>query len=220
MEKRKVIFGTYNTAETGAWTVAGLELTSPDFQTNLVQIPGRDGPIDLSTVLTNGEPVYNSRKLTVVLENSDGDRAYRERLIRDIIAQLDGYQMQIWLPDKAAYYLQGRVHVVRDYNDLAHASVTVTATCDPWMYSNRFQTFTMLAGSEPAEKVLTNSGRRAVVPVVNTTNDVTLVFGENTWTLSAGTYQLPELVFSAGDNTITYSGSGRITITYREAVLL
>ena len=127
MAKRKVIFGTYDTAQNGAWTVAGLKLSSPDQQTNLVFLPGRSGPLDLSTVLT-GEPVYNSRQLTVVLENSDGDRAYREQLIRGIISELDGLQKKIWLPDDPDHYLQGRVRVVRDYNDLAHAAVAITAT--------------------------------------------------------------------------------------------
>ena len=159
MEKRKVIFGTYDTAQKGAWTVAGLELSSPDQQTNLVFLPGRSGPLDLSTALT-GEPVYNSRQLTVVLENSDGDRAYREQLIRTIIAELDGLQKQIWLPDNPGYYLQGRIRVVRNYNDLAHAAVTVTATCDPWLYSNTETTVSLTAASSSKTATLVNNGRK------------------------------------------------------------
>ena len=220
MEKRKVIFGTYDTAQTGAWTVAGLELTSPDIQTNLVAIPGRDGPLDLSTVLTDGEPVYNSRKLTVVLENSDGDRAAREALIRTIIAQLDGYQKQIWLPDDADHYLQGRLHVVRNYNDMAHAAVTVTATCDPWLYSNTEKVYTLTASSTEKTATLDNNGRKAVVPVVEATDRATIVYGTTTWTLAVGTQQLPDFVLLAGSHTVKYSGSGTIKITYREAVLL
>ena len=220
MASRKVIFGTYDTAQTGAWTLAGLELTSPDFQTNLVQIPGRDGPLDLSTVLTDGEPVYNSRKLTVVLENSDGTRAARETRIRDIIAQLDGYQKQIWLPDDADHYLQGRIHVVRNYNDMAHAAVTVTATCDPWLYSNTERSYSLTASSSAKTTTLVNSGRKAVVPVIVTSGSVSLTYGSNTWSLSAGTYQLPDFVLVAGSHSLRYSGSGTIKITYREAVLL
>lgn len=220
MASRKVIFGTYDTAQTGAWTVAGLELTSPDFQTNLVQIPGRDGPLDLSTVLTDGEPVYNSRKLTVVLENSDGNRAARETRIRDIIAQLDGYQKQIWLPDDADHYLQGRLHVVRNYNDMAHAAVTVTATCDPWLYSNTERSYSLTASSSAKTTTLVNSGRKAVVPVIVTSGSVSLTYGSSTWSLSAGTYQLPDFVLVAGSHSLRYSGSGTIKITYREAVLL
>lgn len=219
MEKRKVIIGRYDTAQTGAWTVAQLELTSPDLQTNLVYLPGRSGALDLSTALT-GEPVYNSRQLTVVLENSDGDRAYREQLIRGIIAELDGLQKPIWLPDDPDHYLQGRVRVVRNYNDLAHAAVTVTATCDPWLFNNVETAYTLTATNEAQNATLVNLGRKGVVPVVEVTGSVSITFNTNTWTLAAGTYQLPDFVLSPGEHKLTYSGAGTIQVTYREAVLL
>lgn len=219
MEKRKLILGTYDTAQTGAWTVAGLDLASPDLQTNLVFLPGRSGPLDLSTALT-GEPVYNSRQLTAVLENSDGDRAYRENLIRGIMAALDGQQMKIWLPDDPDHYLQGRVRVVRNYNDLAHAAVTIMATCDPWLYSNTETSVSLTAASTSKTATLKNNGRKGVVPSFKVTSAVAIKFGNTTWNLTAGTTRLVDLVLAPGSNTITYSGSGTIQITYREAVLL
>lgn len=221
MAKRKIIFGTYDTALEGAWTVARLDLTSPAFQTNLVQVPGRSGPLDLSAVLTDGEPVYTSRNLTAVLENSDDDRPAREQRIRDIIAELDGYQKKIWLPDDAAHYLLGRLHVVREYNDLAHAAVTVTAVCDPWLYNNEETVHNLTANSRAQTKTIVNHGRRTVAPVVTVTgSSVSLIYGAHTWELSAGTYQLPDLILRTGEHQLTYSGSGSIKITYREAVLL
>lgn len=220
MEKRKVIFGSYDTAQRGAWTVSGLELTSPDLQTNLVYLPGRSGALDLSTALT-GEPVYNSRQLTVVLENSDGDRAHREQLIREIVAELDGMQKQIWLPDDPDHYLQGRVRVVRDYNDLAHAAVTVTATCDPWLFNNAETRYTLTATAQAQKATFVNKGRKSVVPVVEVTGgSVNLKFNTNTWELAVGTYQLPDFVLSPGAHELTLSGAGTIQVTYREAVLL
>lgn len=220
MEKRKIIFGTYDTALNGSWTVSKLELTSPDFQTNLVEIPGRDGPLDLSAVLTDGEPVYGSRKLTAVLENSEGDRLAREQRIRGIVADLDGRRKQIWLPDSPGYYLEGRISVVRNYNDMAHAAVTVAAICDPWLQRDDETVYTLTATAAAQNATLVNSGRKRVAPVVEITGSVSLVYGANTWALSAGTYQLPDFVLISGENTLGYSGSGTIKISYREAVLL
>lgn len=220
MDKRKVIFGGYDTAERGAWTVAQLTLTSPDLQSNLVYLPGRSGPLDLSTALT-GEPVYNSRSLTVVLENSDGDREYREQLIRGIVSELDGMRKEIWLPDDPDHYLQGRVRVTRNYNDLAHAAVTVTATCDPWLFNNEETVYTLTATDEAQTATFVNNGRKSVVPVVQVTDgSVSIKFNTNTWNLSAGIYTLPDFVLSPGDHELTYSGAGTIQATYREAVLL
>lgn len=219
MEKRKILFGTYDTALEGAWTISRLELTAPDFQSNLVDVPGRDGPLDLSTALT-GAPRYYSRTLTAVLENSDGDRQSREAEIRKIVNRLDGYRLGIVLPDDPDHYLQGRIHVVKNYNDLAHASVTVTAVCDPWLYNENETVYTRNATSTAQKLTLVNSGRRTVAPVVKTTGTVNLSFGSESHTLSQGTYLLPDLVLDPGEIELTYSGTGTITITYREAVLL
>lgn len=221
MEKRTIILGTYDTALTGLWTLAGLELSSPSVQTYFVDVPGRkDGPLDLSTVLTDGEPTYSSRSLKVKLENSDGTRLERENRIREMIAELDGYRLPIWLPDNPDYYLEGRVHVVREYNDLAHAAVTVTATCAPWLYRNEETVYTLTASANAQKATIVNRGRRTVAPVLEATGTVTLVFGEYTWTLDAGTYKMADFAPAPGQHELTYSGTGTIKITYREAVLL
>ena len=220
MNKRALTLGTYDTALTG-WTLAGLELSSPAFQTNLVQIPGRDGPLDLSAALTGGAPRYNSRTLKAILENSDGTREEREHRIRDMIAKLDGFRTQIWLPDDPEHYLEGRVHVVREYNDLAHCAVTVSATCDPWLYNNQETVRALTATTQAQKAIFVNTGRRTVVPVVEVAgSSVHLAYGEDNWTLSPGKYMLPGLSLHPGEQELTYSGNGTATFTYREAVLL
>ena len=220
MEKRKIIFGTYDTAAQH-WTLAGWTLSSPEQQTNYIVIPGRKGgSLDLSTVLTEGEPVYNSRALSVNLETSEGGRISREFRINEMLNQLDGLQHHIVLPDDPDHYLVGRVHVSKQYNDLAHAKVIVTAVCEPWRYSKYERIIGLVATSTAKTTTLTNAGRLTVVPVVEVTGgSVSLGFGESTWTLSAGTYQLPDLSLKPGEHTLTYSGSGSVGITYREAVL-
>lgn len=219
MKKRSVTLGTYDTA-LNDWTLARLELSSPPFQTNLVQIPGRDGPLDLSAALTGGAPRYNSRTLKLTLENSEGTRLEREHWIREMIFELDGYRKPIWLPDDPGHYLEGRIHVVRDYNDLAHASVTVTATCDPWLYNNEETVHTLAATAQAQKALFVNYGRRTVVPVLYVTGFVSLEYMTNAWTMSEGSYQLPDFVLTPGSHELTYSGDGVVTITYREAVLL
>lgn len=224
MTKRTVTLGTYNTAQVGDWTLAGLELSSPSFQTNLVNIPGRDGPLDLSTVLTNGRPRYNSRTLKITLESSEGTRLIREQKIQGMINTLHGSREKIWLPDDPNHYLEGRIHVEREYNDLVHAAVTVTVTCDPWLYNNDETVYNLTAKSTEQSVMLTNNGGRTVVPVLVVTGSVNLTFvqasGAYSWTLSAGTYQMPDLALEFGECQLIYSGAGTVTISYREAVLL
>lgn len=222
MQNRKLIIGTYDTDHHGPWTLSSLALSAPEFQSNLVEVPGRHGPLDLSAVLTDGEPRYGSRTLTATLERSDGTRLEREAAISTMVNWLDGWRMDIQLPDDDAHYITGRVHVVPEYNDPAHAAVTVTAICDPWRYNNYETVVSVTAEVEEKPVRLTNSGRRSVVPVIEITGEgasFRLVFGTNSWTLGPGTYQLPDLVVPQGGVQVSVSGVGVASFTYREAVL-
>ncbi len=219
---RKIIFGSYDTHLNGPWTLAAWSLSPAEYQANHVEVPGRNGALDLSTALTDGEPRYNSRTLEVTLERSDGTRLEREAAIDTIINWLDGWKMDIFLPDDELHYITGRVHVAKEYNDPAHAAVTVTATVDPWRYNIHETAVHLTAATEAKTALLTNKGRRTVVPVLEITGDspqVLLSFGSASWALGAGTYQLPDLVVRQGGAEITYSGSGELSFTYREAIL-
>lgn len=222
MDKRKFIFGTYDTSLDGLWTLSGWHLSSPAQDTHFLEVPGRKaGPLDLSTVLTDGEPTYGSRELTVNLESSEGTYLDREERIDTMINWLDGWRLEIVLPDDPDHYLVGRVSVAKEYNDLAHGAVTVTAVCEPWRYSFLEKIFTYDA-QDALTVTLRNEGRMTVVPLLTIAGEgaeVVLKFGGSTWALSAGEYKLPDLALKQGDSTLTFGGTGVLQITYREAVL-
>lgn len=222
MKKRTLILGTYDTARDGLWTLAGLTLSDPAYQSMFQEVIGRDGPLDFSTVLTDGEPRYGSRTLTAVLECSEGTRAERQTLIGKMVNALDGRRLEIRHPDYPAHYLTGRVQVVVEYNDLAHAAVTVTAVCDPWLYSCTERAYTLTATNAAQVVALSNKGRRMVVPravVTGSGASFRLEFGATSLALGPGTFDLPDLLLPPGDTPVSYSGNGTAVITYREAVL-
>jgi hypothetical protein len=220
MLKRKIVIGDYDTATNG-WTLTGWKLGSAEPKTNYVDRPSGDGSWDLSTALTDGIMRYRDRELTVTLECSEGTRQEREAAIRHMINQLDGLRWQIRLPDDDFHHVVGRVRVIREYNDLAHAAVTVTAVCEPWKYSNTETLVALAATSNKQTVQLINNGRRAVVPTLTVTSggSVLLEYGTASRALSAGTYQWPELLLTPGSHAVRHSGSGTVTISYREAVL-
>lgn len=221
MIKRKIIFGTYDTAADGLLTLTGWELSAPEYQSNMVEVPGRDGSLDLSTALTDGEPRYKSRTLTATFETSEGTRLERKSRLDTMVNRLDGRRMDIQLPDDDTRYITGRVHVAVAYNDPAHGAVTVTAVCDPWRYSKAEAAVTLTAGAEAQTTSLVNAGRRSQAPTltVDSASRVTLVSGSHTWTLSSGVYILPDFILQQGSNPLTYSGEGTVEIRYREAIL-
>lgn len=222
MEARKIIFGDYNTSEYG-WTLSNWVLAPAVEKTSYVDKLGGDGSWDLSTALTDGTPTFSDRVLTATFERSDGTRLSREAEISYMINNLHGRRVDIHLPDDDTHHLSGRLHVVKEYNDLAHGAVSVSAVCDPWKYADN-EKIVPLGTLGPTAKtvVVTNMGYRTVVPVITVTDEgaeVQLTFGTKIRAFSAGDYKWPDLLLLPGRNSISLSGSGTVKLTYREAVL-
>lgn len=221
MDKRKIIFGDYDTAAHG-WTLSGWSLSPPKVKTQYAEIPGGDGSLDLSDVLTDGIPRYHDRTLVARLECSDGNRLEREALIRDAVNRLDGVRANIRLPDDDEHYVNGRVSVARLFNDPAHGAIEMEAICEPWKYRLTETEYSVTAGEEDQALILRNGGRRAVCPIVSVEGDgasVQLSFNDTSISLSAGAYKLPDLLLTQGDHAVSYRGTGTLVIRYREAVL-
>ena len=221
MEKRKIIFGTYNTAEHG-WTLTGWKFSDPEHKKLYIEKTAGDGAWDYSTALSDGIVRYNSRSLVATFECSEGTRLEREATIRQMINQLDGQRVEIELPDDAEHYIVGRLEVAREYSNLAHAAVSVSAVCEPWRYAKEETIYTLTPTSSKNTAVLTNNGRRAIVPEIKLEGadaSVLLEYRTSTKSINAGSWLWPALLLTPGEHPLTYSGSGTLTITYREAVL-
>jgi hypothetical protein len=220
--KRGMVLGDYDTANAG-WTLTGWSFEEPEVQTSYVEIPWRaDGPLDASTVLTGGDPRYGSRTLAAVFECSEGTRDDRERIISRMVNQLHGRRKNITLPDDRSRYIVGRVKVRKVYSDLAHASVEIEAICEPWRYSKTETRLELLVTENARTEAVCNNGRKVLVPELTVTGykaNVHISTGDLAWTLTAGTYRLPDLRLPTGATLLTYSGSGQVTIKYQEAIL-
>lgn len=224
MQKRKIIIGTYDTALEGLWTLTGWAFSSPQHKTSYADVPGHSGPLDLSTVLTDGEPYYDSRQFEATFESSEGTRLEREERINDMINKLDGWKFNIILPDDALHYITGRVRVEKIYNTPAHASVRVSAVCDPWRYNNTETVVGLIATAEEQTVTLINRGRLSVVPTIDVLGGSVLLkftVGDDirSWDPGEGRHIIGDIYLKTGSVPLTYSGTGQIILTYREAVL-
>lgn len=219
MKKRTIKIGNYDTAA-NLWTLSSWSLSAAEYEQTMIEVPGRvDGPLDYSTTLTDGEPVYSSRTLTATLESSEGTRLDRKQRIREMINQLNGLEADIMLPDDDWYHLRGRVKVAPLYNDPSHASVQVTAVCAPWLYAAEDTVVNLTLTSSEQMATITNRGRRPVVPLIEVSGVALIRFGDSSHVLSEGTYTLTDLYLRTGAHRIMYSGSGTLTLSYREGVL-
>ena len=69
------------------------------------------------------------------------------------------------------------------------------------------------------ETVTLTNGAMPVVPEITTTAQVTLAWGTNSVTLSAGTYRVAGLELEEGETELTITGSANVTIKYRQGRL-
>ena len=216
--KRKIILNNYDTAVDGLWTLAACVLSDAEPITNYIDVPGRlDGPIDASTALT-GDIRYKPRVLNTMLESSEGTRQERESRIDQMVHELHGQRAVIWLPDDEAHYLLGRVSIKKEYNDLAHAAVAVSAVCEPWRYENVETEYKVTVSGDTKEVTLENA-RRPALPLLTVEGSVRLEFKGNSYALGEGTHKLPSLLITQYGQTVKVSGDGSVTFLYRKAVL-
>ncbi|MBP3311457.1 MAG: hypothetical protein J6L72_04390 [Butyricicoccus sp.] len=202
------------------WTLAQLSFSPPEYKSYFVDVPLSDIAIDLSTALTDGEPRYNPRTLSATLESSEGDRLAREARIDEMVNLLDGRRMNIVLPDDPSRYITGRVRVARQYNDMAHCAVAVTALCEPWRYAADGYSVDLSGSGISRSITLTNTGRRSVVPLITVSSgELQLSYGGSSRVMAVGRYRLPDLYLTTGEHTITVGGVCTATLDYREAVL-
>lgn len=216
---RKAVIGNYDTAAKG-WTLCAYALDPPAWRENLVEVPGMDGALDLSPY-PSGEVAYSPRTLSITLERSDGTRASREATIDAMVNALDGKSLKITLPDGVDHYVWGRVRVARQYSNLAHAQVIVSATCDPYRYKAAPTTVTGTVPESGTLSLTLANERRPVVPAVEVSAAATITFGGKDIAVGAGTHRSLDIRLVAGSNTlaVTAAAGTTVSVTYQEASL-
>lgn len=219
MHKRYIRFGDYTTSVDG-WTLCAWQLSAPVYRSERITVPGRDGDLDLSGALTDGDVCYNDRTLTATLELSEHTRMHREQIISEMTNKLDGRTVQIVLPDDPLHYLSGRCHVERLYNDWAHASVRISAVCAPWRYdcTEIVRYFTLSLA--PQQVYLINNGRMRLAPTF-TVDDVAGVITDfyEFENIGPGVHRFPGIMLHPGANRFVFAGFGNLTVSYRQAFL-
>lgn len=185
-------------------------------QTNFLQIPGRDGLLDLTEA--NGEVKFNAREFVFTFTVAPGDTLTFDERVSVVSNALNGLRCKITLDRDPDYYWLGRCAVSEYEQDRNIGQIEVTATVDP--YKLKQNTTVVSSSLSSAQKSVTlQNGRMSVVPTIDCTGTCTVVFGETTHSLKAGTHRIPAIRLVEGKNTLKVSGTGKITLTYQEGAL-
>lgn len=208
-----VKFGSLHSFYEWGLILSEKEIGSPKPKTMEVDIAGGDGVLDYTEYF--GGVKYENRQLSFKFSKMnivpDGFLA----LFSVVQNALHGQKMKIVLDDDPENYYFGRVFVNEWKANKRVGEIVIDVDAEPYKYSD-VEVFQVVTGT--MDIVLT-SGRMPVVPEITTTAAMTIVFGDYTAAVNAGTFRLPELQLAEGQNTVTVTGEGSITFKYRQGSL-
>lgn len=200
--------------EYGCW-LKWRTLSTPSPKTNYIQIPGRDGDLDLTEAL--GDVYYNDRNLQISLVHPS-DVWYDD--YEQLVSAFHGKQCQVKFGNDPDWYWTGRLNVGA-YSAKDHA-LSIAAKVFPYKLSASEITESVTvsgATEETAETVTLTAGRMNVTPQAVVTGSITLKWGSRTVALSEGTYYVSGLLLTSGENEVDVWGTGTVTFKYRNGSL-
>ena len=197
--------------------MTGKEIGAPEVKRHTVDIAGADGELDFTDYF--GEPKYLNVQHRFTFESIQ-PRNEQLQQFTTIKNAIHGKKGRIILDDDPSFFYVGRCTVSKYTNEKNIGKITVECDCEPYKYKMA-ETVVTRAVSGVEDITLTNARKRAVPLVtIQTNTSMTLVYNvDNVWTLSAGSYMLPELELVEGDNFVTVTGTGTVTFRWREGEL-
>lgn len=198
----------------------------PSVKFNYVDIPGADGSLDLTTVMT-GKPLYENRtgSWTFIAENG-----YREwqKLYSDISVYLHGRKFRATLEDDPEFYYEGRFSVNQWRSDPYWSKIVIDYNVDPYKHYTLgedkwlWDTFCFLTDSIRHYRDLVVMGSLDVsvkgdvmdaIPVfISSVDGLVLTYGSIVRRLPLGASQYDDIVVHEGENPMHFDGYGTISI--------
>ncbi|MEA5049619.1 MAG: hypothetical protein VB034_13580 [Eubacteriales bacterium] len=195
--------------------VAPYAIPMPEPQTSFVEIPGRDGALDLSEAF--GTVRYTDRIIPLTLYT----RAPFDTLISTFAADAHGRRMNVIFDRDPTYYYDARVTLEDVERHAGYCELSLKCRAKPYKLEH-FETAITVLPTGSATVTLTNT-RMPVVPTIAVSAEMTLVFAiagvSYSISLAAGSHVMPSLVLMEGDTEVEITGSGSITFTYRKGAL-
>lgn len=204
----------------------------PDVQMNMIDIPGRDGPLDLSDAL-DGDVHFSARAYSVTFLCLSPPAQWPE-IYSKIQNALHGRRVKIRHSDMPGFYYVGRLECQPpDYN-LRYWPVEITGTVDPYKYEERdsvgwenwlwddfnldndiVRNYNHLEVKGFKSVKIENRRMRVVPTFVSAAEGLHVVFGDMDYKLPEGASSFPAIRLKEGENTIVFYGVGEVSIVMR-----
>lgn len=192
------------------------EIGGAEIKKNYIEVPGADGVIDLTHFF--GSAKYHNRILifNFTINPAVGADAYLSRY-SNIQTILHGTKRKIYLDEEPEYYYYGLISVGEYICKNGQATFTITCDCEPYKMEDG-ETVVSQKVSSNANIALSNT-KMPTVPTITTNAEFLISYGGYNDIYPAGTFTIPELELTEGNNQVYVEGTGTITFSYRKGRL-
>ena len=209
-----VTFGDKHTIDDYGLVMTDYDTGQPEPKRFLVDVPGKNGTLDLTGQLTPNI-AYGNRQLQFAFVWRSRPEDFEEEL-KAIVNDLHGKRMHVILDSDPDYYYDGFVTVEsKSFSGREKGAVVISVDADPFK-REIYQTVKQRTGNGT---LTCYCDRMEVTPTIENSAAATIVFGNLSVSLSAGTHVVSSIVFSEGENTLTITCTGTTKVTYRNGRL-
>lgn len=189
------------------------EIGKPTVQSYTVQVPGRNGLLNLTKGLT-GKVNYYNRPLKFQYFG-DGSRS-RLLELDGLFSRYHGQMIRIIDDDHPDHYYEGEASVSTEI----HGNyIIISLNIDAQPFRLKLTPTIQSREINGTVKLYLDNESIEVFPAITVTAETSIVFNGATFKLSAGSYTSENILFRAGINVLEVSGTGTITIEYQEGAI-
>lgn len=200
------------------WLRESISFPTPKSQTNTIVVPGRNTPIRYTEAL--GRVSYQPRTFQMIF-TMYGGRDKFNLMAKEASNQFAGVLSRVITSEESHLYVVGTLEVTTSYDPLTHKGMAEITCEDGDSYRYHVQETEVSFVGEVIASL--ENDFMPTIPSIKTTAETTFKWSvgadEFIKTVSAGTWTFPELELSHGENSLSISGTGTTTFTYREGCL-
>ena len=200
------------------WLRESIDFPTPQSQSETVIVPGRNSPIRFTEAL--GSVSFQPRAFTIVLSML-GTRSDFNDHVTEITNHFAGRLVRVVCSEEPTLYCVGTIEATPAYDPILNKGQLTLSCSDGDAY--RYHTDETVVQVTGTKTVSVTNDFMPVVPSITTTAETTFAWKVGTdsfsKTVSAGTWEIPELQLAYGNNSVKVTGTGTTTLRYREGRL-
>lgn len=228
-----VKFGDKHSYDDLGLILSSKEIGSPEAKIYEIDVPYRDGKIDV-TEKTTGQVSYNNRHLKFTFSCIDPVNTWSSKYSQ-LLNLFNGKKMHVICDDDASFYYVARLKVNKWESDKTIGKIVIDGDAEPYKYDVNSSTvdwewdiFDFEEGIINEMNELIISGERTVTlicrgkrmfPTFIVSSTMTVTYKNETHNLKAGSQKIFDFFFEEGENVLTFKGNGTVSIDYIGGIL-